>query len=315
MSHAKVSVIVLNWNGLEDTAECLESLKKSAYPDYEVIVVDNASKGDDIKVLKERFGDYIQVVQNDSNLGCGEGFNSGIRYVMEHSRPEYIMVMNNDLVVAPECIGELVKALENDESAGIAGAKIYFYDYNGRSDIIWSAGGRISRWGLKIHSQIGEYDNDLPKYQVQSVVDWISACVMLFRRSLIERIGLFNPWYFIGHEDIEFCLDARKHGVKSVYIPTAKAWHKVGVARDKSGIRFDKPAIYYYLIKRCFPRHVYLYHLLITPFLRFPRWLILFLTGDHDIHYFTNFFEYLTAPILRRRRSDTLDARREQHRG
>lgn len=87
MSHFEVSIITVNWNGLEDTKKCLESLKKITYPNYEVIVVDNGSEGNDAHVLKDRFGDYIKLIQNDKNYGCGEGYNTGIRYALSNSRP------------------------------------------------------------------------------------------------------------------------------------------------------------------------------------------------------------------------------------
>jgi len=80
--------------------ECFESLKKVTYPNHEVIVVDNASDGNDAQVLKEEFGDYIRLIQNDKDYGCGEGFNTGIRYALENSQPDYVLIMNNDIVVA-----------------------------------------------------------------------------------------------------------------------------------------------------------------------------------------------------------------------
>ena len=72
MSHPTVSIIVLNWNGLKDTMECLESLKKITYPNYNVIVIDNGSEGDDAKILTEKFGDYVHIIQNDKNYGFAE---------------------------------------------------------------------------------------------------------------------------------------------------------------------------------------------------------------------------------------------------
>jgi GT2 family glycosyltransferase len=82
MNYTKVSIIILNWNGLEDTVECLESLKKITYPNYAVIVVDNGSTGNDARVLREKFDDYIHLIENDKNtfafLGCSPGFSLAI---------------------------------------------------------------------------------------------------------------------------------------------------------------------------------------------------------------------------------------------
>lgn len=301
MNQPKVSIITINWNGLEDTTECLESLKKVPCPDYEVIVVDNNSAGNDAQVLEERFGDYIQIIRNDRNYGCGEGFNTGIRHVLAHSRPEYIMIINNDVVVHADFLGKLLRVAESDEQIGIVGPKIYYYDYEGRKDIIWSAGGKIRRWALKIHHPIGERDEDLPKYQEIASVDWISGAVLMFRSELTEKVGLLNPWYFIGHEDIEYCLKARSCGYKIVYVPAAKAWHKVSVSARKAHITYADPSSYYYLIKQCFPRHVYIYHLLLLPAL-LTRWALMYLIRHRDKGTLRRFFGDFIGFMLRRQK-------------
>ena len=301
MNHPKVSIITLNWNGLEDTTECLESLKKVTYPNYEVIVVDNGSEGNDAQVLKEKFSDYIQLIQNDKNYGCGEGFNTGIRYVLANSQPKYILIVNNDGVVDANFLDELVRVAEGDERIGIVGPKIYYYDYEGRKDIIWSAGGNIRRWALKIHRQVGENDDDLPRYQTITSVDWISGAVLMFKSCLTEKVGLLNPWYFIGHEDIEYCLKARWYGFKIVYVPTAKAWHKVGATAKKVHITYADPSSYYYLIKQSFPLYVYIYHLLLLPALLF-RWALLYLIRHRDRHTLRRFLSDFASFVLRRRK-------------
>ncbi|MFC1979747.1 glycosyltransferase family 2 protein [Chloroflexota bacterium] len=301
INHPKVSIITVNWNGLEDTTECLESLKKVIYLNYEVIVVDNGSDGNDAQIFKERFGDYIQLVQNDKNYGYGEGYNTGIRYVLANSKPKYILLINNDVVVDPIFLDELVRVAEIDKQISVAGLKIYHYDYKGRKDVIWSAGGKISRWALKIHHQIGETDNDLPKYQTLMNVDWISGAVLMFRSSLTEKVGLLNPWYFFGHEDIEFCLKARNQGFKIMYIPTAKAWHKIGASAKKANITYADPASYYYLIRQCFPLYVYIYHLLLSPAL-LSRWALLYLIRHRDRNTLRRFFSDFARFILQRRK-------------
>lgn len=298
-NYPKVSIVILNWNGLEDTIECLESLQTVEYPNYEVVVVDNGSDGDDAQVLKDNFGDYIKLIQNDKNYGCGEGFNTGIRYALANSQPEYIMIMNNDIVVAADFLTELIRLAGSDNQIGIVGPKIYYYDNEGKSDIIWSAGGRIRRWALKIHQQIGENDKDLPRYQAITNVDWISGAVLLFKSQLTEKAGLLNPWYFLGHEDIEFCLKARKQGFKIVYVPTARIWHKVGASAKKAHITYADPLSYYYLIKHNFPLLVYIYHLLLLPVLLF-RWGLLYLTKNRDRQALRQFFFDLTNFMLRR---------------
>jgi hypothetical protein len=126
-SHPKVSIIVLNWNGLEDTIECLESLRKITYPNYGVIVVDNGSEGNDVEVLKEKFGDYIHIIENDRNYGTAEGYNIGMRHAFESLASEYILLLNNDTVVDADFLIELVTVAERNGHIGMVGPVIYDY--------------------------------------------------------------------------------------------------------------------------------------------------------------------------------------------
>ncbi|GAG89310.1 unnamed protein product, partial [marine sediment metagenome] len=112
MNQPKVSIITLNWDGLEYTIECLASLKKITYPNYEVIVVDNGSKGNDAQVLEEKFGDYIHIIKNDMNYGSRGGVNIGMRYFLNNSNSDYLLLLDNDTVVDPEFLTEMVKVAE-----------------------------------------------------------------------------------------------------------------------------------------------------------------------------------------------------------
>ena len=110
----KVSVIILNWNGLDDTIECLESLRRITYPSYEAVVVDNASSGDDAQVLRQKYAQYAHIIENDKNYGFAEGNNVAIRYALKHSNPNYFLLLNSDTVVAPAFLGIMVDDAEGD---------------------------------------------------------------------------------------------------------------------------------------------------------------------------------------------------------
>ena len=301
MNHPKVSIVILNWNGLDDTTECLESLKKVDYPNYEVIVVDNGSRGNDAQVLREKFSDYIQLIENDKNYGLGKAFNIGIKYALENNQPDYVLIMNNDMIVDANFLGELVEAAESNEKIGLAGPKIYYYDHNGRKDVIWSAGGSIRRWSVKITRQIGEDDEDLPCYQAVTNVDWITGAALLIKKQLAEVAGLLDPWYLFNYLDIEYCLRAGRHGFKVVYVPTARVWHKVGVSARKARITYADPSSYYHLIKQCFPPHIYIYHLSLLPALLL-RWAFLYMVRHRDIHALSRFVSDFAGFILKKRK-------------
>ena len=217
----RVSIIILNWNGLKDTVECLESLKKITYPGYEVIVVDNGSTGDDVKVLQERFGGYIHVIANDRNYGFAEGSNIGIRQALKGGA-EYVLLLNNDTIVDPDFLSELVNVSESDPKIGMAGPKIYFYHQPNR---IWFAGGEISLFSTS--SNRGRNQIDKRQFNKVDYVDFVSGSCMLMKRSVLESAGLLDPVYFFGIEDVDMSLRATQAGFKNVFVPTSKLWHKV----------------------------------------------------------------------------------------
>ena len=138
MIYPKVSIIILNWNGWKDTIECLESLQRLTYPNYHVIVVDNGSRGNDAEVLQEKFGDYISLIRNDKNYGYTGGNNIGIRHALNNSSPDYFLILNNDVAVAPDFLTEMVKVADNDAAIGIVGPKVYYYDFPNRIQSSWA---------------------------------------------------------------------------------------------------------------------------------------------------------------------------------
>ncbi len=286
MNKPRICIVILNWNGLADTLECLASLRTLEYPNYKAIVVDNASRGDDVQVLRQRFGDYVHVIQNDVNYGFAEGNNIGIRYAIEQYRPDYLFLLNNDTVVAPNALTELARIGESDAKIGILGPKIYYHDVNGRKDIIWAAGGKIRWWHPWIYHGNGCGDEDGPKYETLRPVPWASGAALMIKRQVLDKISLLNADYFSGNEDVEYCYKARKHGFGVVYVPTSLIWHKVGRARPHPtsvsqgvgnqqtlrprrvrGPRFADLPPYYRLLRRNFSKPVYAYHLFISPLL------------------------------------------------
>ncbi len=230
MNQPKVCIITLNWNGLEDTIECLESLKKITYPNYEVIVVDNGSEGNDTQVLEEKFGDYIHLIKNDRNYGFYGGANIGMRYALNNSYPDYLLLLDNDTVVDPEFLTEMVKVAEADPAIGMAGAKIYYYD---EPDRLHYHGGKIDLWGMVVNPLIiiretilvrkefdrGQHDS------IEEVENMCLWCALIKRESL-ESIGLFDERHLNGYGIVDYCIRAREAGIKTVYIPKAKVWHK-----------------------------------------------------------------------------------------
>ena len=231
----KVAVIIANWNGLDDTIECLESLKKISYQNYEVIVVDNGSRGNDVETLQCRFSDYIHLIKNDRNLGYAGGINVGISYVQGKYKPDFLLFLNNDTVVAVDFLTRMVESAMADNSIGIVGTGVYDLA-NAQKGIIVKIRmfeTRISFIGI---NQINALrSNNLNR-------EAVDGCCLLIRNDVIERIGYLDESYFCYWEDLDFYVRTKEAGYKIVCTPAAKIRHKASQTSKKiSGL-----ACYYY---------------------------------------------------------------------
>ncbi|HEU4760431.1 MAG TPA: glycosyltransferase family 2 protein [Dehalococcoidia bacterium] len=228
----KVTVIVLNWNGLDDTAECLEGLQSCAYPRFETIVVDNGSDNDEAGRLGQRFGDSVQIIENEANYGFAGGCNVAIRRALTRGA-DYVLLLNNDTVVDPAFLASLVSAAEGLPDAAAVCPKIC--DYHQRR-LIQSTGGRVNPWTGRAH-QVGRDEPDDGRYDRIEERDYADGACMLIRRSALERVGLLDEDYFAYWEETDWCDRARAAGFKCYYVPTARIWHKGGRAFDADSQR------------------------------------------------------------------------------
>lgn len=224
MTHPLVYIIILNWNGKEDTIACLRSIERVKYPNFSVILVDNASSDGTVEYVKDKFPS-VKIIANSENLRFAGGNNVGIKYALERNA-DYVLLLNNDTEVAPDFLPELVRAAENDKSIGIAGPKIYYYEGN---KMIWFAGGKVEFWKGWI-SHIGIREPDYGQYDFAREVDYITGCCMLVKREVIEKIGKLDESFFIYGEDADWSLRASRAGYSLVYVPSSIIWHKVSAS-------------------------------------------------------------------------------------
>ncbi len=248
----KAAIIILNWNGGEDTFACLESLRALDYPDRLIVLVDNASTDGSPETVLRRFPE-ASLVRNAENLGYAAGNNAGIRYALEQGA-DYIFLLNNDTAVEPDFLSRLVEAAERDPALGIIGPKILFFG----SRTLWYAGGFLDRaTGLTYHR--GENEPDRGQYDLPGPVDFASGCGLLARRAVFEQLGGFDPDYHHGYEDTDLCLRAKAAGFGVGYLPRAVIYHRL--ARASGGRR--SPYYLYYRTRN---------HLLFTGKLGLRTW-------------------------------------------
>jgi GT2 family glycosyltransferase len=230
----KIGIIVLNWNGAADTTECLDSLASVTYADFDIILVDNGSEGDDVRVLRERFGDSVQIVETGRNLGFAGGANVGIRQALSRDA-EYVLLLNNDAVVDPAFLENMVQAAESLPNGGAFCPKICHYD---RQRVIHSTGGRVNAW-TGLARQVGRDAPDNGRLDRAGERDYADGACMLMRRSALLKVGLLDEEYFAYWEETDWCDRAKEAGFKSYYVPSARIWHRgAGSFRDDSRRRF-----------------------------------------------------------------------------
>ncbi len=235
----KVSIIILNYNGHEDTLECLKSLKGLLTDNcrVEVVVVDNGSTDSSPESLSnfQLSTSNFQLIKNKKNLGFSGGNNVGIKYALKN-KADYLLLLNNDTLVDKSLLLQLIKAAENYEKAGILSPKIYFapgfefhkkrYKKSELGKIIWYAGGKFD-WKNLLGSNRGVDELDKGQYDKVEETDFASGACMLIRAQALKEVGFFDEEYFMYLEDVDLCQRMKKKGWQILYLPSAHLWHKV----------------------------------------------------------------------------------------
>jgi GT2 family glycosyltransferase len=212
-------IIVLTWNGWNDTEECLRSLVPVA-SGIRVLLVDNGSADGTPEKVRRAYPE-VEVIENGKNLGFPGGNNVGIREALSKGA-NFVILLNNDTVVDKDFARELLSVAVQDKKVGMATSKIYFYD---RPETIWFAGGDISIWtGRSRHEGYGEVDRG--QYDNIVEIGRPCACSLLVTRSFLEDVGLLDEDLFLYGEEIDWALRARQKGYQSILAPRSKVWHK-----------------------------------------------------------------------------------------
>jgi GT2 family glycosyltransferase len=232
--------VILNTNRREDTLACLASLAQNAYRPHTVLVVDNASNDGSAEAIRAAHPD-THLVALAENLGYAGNNNVGIDWAIQHGA-DWVLVLNEDTVLAPDCVARLVETGQSDAQIGIVGPMIYHFD---EPDVIQTAGGVLGPYWLA--DLMARNERDRGQYREPHSVEWISGCAMLVRRAVIERVGRLDERFFTYWEEIDWCLRASRAGWRLMHVPLAKLWHK-GVQRDYR----PKPSVTYYTTRNRF---------------------------------------------------------------
>lgn len=221
-----VDVVVLNWNGWQDTLACLASLQNLDYPHFNVLVVDNGSTDGSVEYIKKAMPS-VELLQTGANLGFGGGCNAGLRHALARGA-DYIWLINSDATVHPGALSALVRVAEQNPALGAVGSVLFEVDQRDRVQL-WG-GGTVNLW-------LGQSQHRLSA----GPLDFISGASVLLRRTALEEVGLFDQaTFFMYWEDTDLAFRLRKAGWQLAVADDSRVWHKQSASLGKRSPLLDE---------------------------------------------------------------------------
>ncbi|UWR20822.1 glycosyltransferase family 2 protein [Sulfitobacter pontiacus] len=315
----KIAIVLLNWKGSEDTIECLSSLIELNDPSgYHLVVVDNDSPDNSVRRIREwadkkslltQVFDYdaqseelnhvgcdgrtenvkLTLVQSNDNVGFCIGNNLGAEIAFKYGA-DYVLILNNDTIVGPDFSHSLQDFLKNDDGNTLYSPQVA---YASKPDRIWWFGGRFSKFLSPTYVAQGEYirSSTLPES-----TQWVTGCATLISRALYERLGLYDPIFFIWCEEWDLSLRATSADVPMKVIPSVKIYHKVG-----KSLGIVSPLTYFYSMRNMIilrKKHLPIgyravFNLVYLPYKLFQS--VRLATVHRDVTYFWGFFDAILS--------------------
>jgi GT2 family glycosyltransferase len=235
---AKVTVVLLIWNGWHHTSLCLSSLEQLDYPNFNVVVIDNGSTDDSAARIRETFP-WAKLIENGKNFGFAGGCNAGIRYAQQQAS-DFIWLLNNDTTVDPGALRAIVEKAQTNPRIGAVGSVIYFMDEPTRLQC-W--GGGYVNFGL---GKSGHYLKEV----ADDKIEFITGCSLLLSRAAIDEIGALDEGFFMYWEDVDICFRLRRAGWLLAVAADSKLWHKgytsIGKGKVSSYRNFNASAGHFF---------------------------------------------------------------------
>ena len=221
---AHIKILILNWNGKNLLKPCLDSIKKIDYSNYSVMVIDNGSADDSVKMVNENFPE-VDILELKKNYGFAGGYNQCFtRLKDEYSG--FILLLNNDTEVDSDILNSFIKAKEKYGDNNLYGGKIF---YQNNPELIWYAGGKVDLKYLKI-SHRGIRQTDSSEFSKPLQTDYITGCCLFTSMEVINQLNGFDERFNMYGEDVDLCLRAKKEGINCYYWSNAKLWHHVSAS-------------------------------------------------------------------------------------
>lgn len=233
LNESRISIIILNYNGMKYVEKCLASVLNSKYTNFEVIFVDNASSDESFTYVKQKFhsNPYLRLVVNDSNYGFALGNNIGVR----NATGKYLMFLNIDTIVDSDWLMELMSIMEANPLYGAAQCKLLLMD---NPKLIDSAGHYMDWFGISYVR--GHEEEDRGQYEKVEEIFGATGAALIMRRDIFEKLGGFDKDFFMLFEEDDLCWRIWLAGYKVLYIPKAIVLHKSAYTYQKRGLLRSK---------------------------------------------------------------------------
>lgn len=256
MSHPKVSIIIVNWNTKDYLEKCLTSIYETTKDTiFEIIVVDNASSDGSTEIIRSKFS-HVTLIENKENSGFGAANNQGIKI----SKGKYILILNPDTIILPECLDRLVNFLDQHSDVGAIGPKILNPDgtvqltcaRNFPTPLTEFFAYSILFRKFLCNKIFGNYLMTYWDHNDEREVSALSGSCMMFGRKALDEVGLFDENFFMYGEDLDLCYRIKKGGWKIWFLPNAQIVHYGGQSSSQVPVQtffFDRDSMHRFFLK------------------------------------------------------------------
>lgn len=233
MPGSRCTVIILNWNGKKFLPACLSSLRQQTLRDLDILLVDNASQDDSVAFVTREFPE-VRILQLAENLGFCRPNNLAIEDALARGS-EFVLLLNNDTIVAPDCLAHLLAAMDDPNVAAVC-PKIFFAD---PPDTLWYAGADFNLWTSR-STYRGWKQKDQGQYDQRQTITQATGCALLVRASAIKEVGLLDERLWAYVEDLDWSLRFLRRGYHLAYEPGAEVWHFDGGTTVGNGSQYRR---------------------------------------------------------------------------
>lgn len=237
----KISVILINYNGIKYNNACIASILNSTIAEcIQIVVVDNASTDDSLSELCAKWSgnEQVHIIALDDNYGFSKANNEGVSWAIDQGI-DYYLLLNNDTEIQPDTIERMLRY--GQQAKGVVVPKVLYAD---RRDVIWCAGGTFSPV-IRKAIQRGLDQTDNGQFNVSGECQFANGCALLLSREIVERVGFLDERFFLYYEDTEYSMRATEKGVAIRYLSDAVVYHKVNGSTGGN----EKPANAYYITR------------------------------------------------------------------